>query len=304
MKISNAFTEMFGVDYPIVAAPMFLVSKPDLVVGACEAGVLGAFPAAMYRTHEEFVDAIDEIKARTDRPFGVNINLRRNVRLKEDFERLLEEEVALIITSLGDPTEMIKATKGTKTRVFSDVINQRHANKVAGAGVDGLVAVAYGAGGHAGRISPFVLGPWLKKTYGLPVLCAGGISDGRGLAAALSLGLDAAYIGTRFIATQESPAKPGYKEAIIESIPEDIEFTPRVSGILGNYIRKTIPDDIDAEEQMRTHRWKDIWSAGQGVGLIDDVPTCKALVERIVAEYEEVRSGLPRLASQVQQVGV
>lgn len=297
-RIHTAFTEMFSIDYPIVCAPMFLVSYPDLVVAACEAGALGTFPAPNFRTHEEYRAAIREIKSRTNKPFGINVTLRHNDRLWPDIDAALEEEVALLITSLGDPSEIIRKAKGTKTRVFSDVINQRHASKVAQAGVDGLVAVAYGAGGHAGQISPFILGPWLKKIYGLPVLCAGGISDGHGLAAALALGLDAAYMGTRFIATKESPAKPEYKQAILESSPEDIEYTARVSGVLGNYIRKTIPPDIDGAEQARTRRWKDIWSAGQGVGLIDDVPSCKELIDRIVAQYDEVRMGLPALAGE------
>ena len=303
-KISTPFTEMFDLDYPIVAAPMFLVSYPDLVVGACEAGAMGAFPAPNFRTHEEFIAAVKEIKSRTDKPFGVNLSLRRNERLEIDLETILEEEVALIITSLGDPTEIIKATRGTKTRVFSDVINQRHANKVAGAGVDGLIGVAYGAGGHAGQISPFVLASWLKKEYGLPVLLAGGISDGRGLAAALALGADAAYVGTRFIATHESPAKDGFKNLIVESDPEDIEYTDRVSGIRANFIRKTIPDDFDREVQAATKQWKDIWSAGQGVGLVDDILSCKEVVDRMVAEYEAIRSGLPALTGGVEEAAV
>lgn len=296
-KIKTQFTEMMGIDYPIVCAPMFLVSFPDLVVAASQAGALGTFPSPNFRTHEDFVKAIKEIKSRTRKPFGVNLPLKLNDRLADDVRTIFEEEVALIITSLGDPSEIIKASRGTKTRVFSDVINLRHATKVAKAGVDGLVAVAYGAGGHAGQITPFVLGPWLKKEFGVPVLAAGAISDGRGLAAALSLGLDAAYIGTRFIATRESPAKPEFKEAILESSPEDIEYTDRVSGIKGNYIRKSIPGDVTTPEEAKTRRWKEIWSAGQGVGLIRDVPTCKELVDRMVAEYEAVRAGLPALSN-------
>lgn len=303
-KIRTVFTEMFDVDYPIVCAPMFLVSFPDLVVAACEAGAFGSFPAPNFRTHEDYTAAIKEIKSRTSRPFGINVTLRHNDRLWPDIETALEEEVALLITSLGDPSDIIKAAKGTKTRVFSDVINQRHASKVAAAGVDGLVAVSYGAGGHAGQISPFVLGPYLKKVYGLPVLASGAISDGRGLAAALALGMDAAYMGTRFIATQESPAKAEFKQAILDSNPEDIEYTARVSGVLGNYIRKSIPPDVDAPEQAKTRRWKDIWSAGQGVGMIDDVPTCKELVDRIVAQYEEAREGLPSLEASGSAVSV
>lgn len=293
-RIRTPFTEMFGIDYPIVCAPMFLVSFPDLVVGACEAGAMAAFPALNYRTHEELAAAVREIKSRTNRPFGVNLILLGNQRLAEDLDLILREEVALVITSLGDPTEIIERCRGTKTRVFSDVINQKHAAKVHKAGADGLVAVAYGAGGHAGQISPFVLGPWLKREFGLPVLAAGGICDGRGLAAALALGLDAAYMGTRFIATKESPAAAGYKDAIVESKPEDIEYTDKVSGVMGNYIRKTLPDDLVGGKPA-VGRWKDIWSAGQGVGLIDDIPTCAELVDRLVAEYETVRRQLPAM---------
>lgn len=294
-RIETPFTTMFGVDYPIVCAPMFLVSYPDLVVGACEAGAMAAFPALNYRTHAELADAIAEIKSRTSRPFGVNLILLGNDRLAEDLALILREEVALIITSLGDPTAVIQQCRGTKTRVYCDVINQKHATKVCKAGADGLVAVAYGAGGHAGQISPFVLGPWLKREYGLPVLAAGGICDGRGLAAALALGMDAAYMGTRFIATKESPAASGYKDAIVTSQPEDIEYTDKVSGVMGNYIRTTLPENLMAGKPA-IGRWKDIWSAGQGVGLIDDIPTCAELVRRLIAEYEEVRLGLPALA--------
>lgn len=293
-KISNSFTEMFGVDYPIVCAPMFLISFPDLVVGACEAGALGTFPSPNFRTHEEFEAAIKEIKSRTDKPFGVNLPIKLNTRLEKDMETILREEVALVITSLGDPTGIINAARGTKTRVFSDVINRRHAEKVVKAGVGGLIAVAYGAGGHAGQISPFVLGPWLKNVFGLPVLAAGAIGNGSGLAAALALGMDGAYIGTRFIATTESPAKPEYKQALLNSSPEDIEYTDKVSGVLGNYIRSSIPGEMNSE-QARTMRYKEIWSAGHGVGLIDDIPTCKELVDRMVREYEAARLALPPL---------
>jgi nitronate monooxygenase len=143
-----------------------------------------------------------------------------------------------------------------------------------------------------------VLGPWLKKEFGLPVLAAGGISDGRGLAAALALGLDAAYMGTRFIATKESPAADEYKQAILESNPEDIEYTDKVSGIFGNYIRKSIPAAIQSPEDAKSIRWKAIYSAGQGVGMINDVPTCAQLVARLVDEYDAARKALPAVAAE------
>lgn len=292
-RIQNAFTEMLGCDYPIVAAPMFLVSYPDLVVAASEAGAVGAFPALNFRSNEEFAQALAEIKQRTHRPFAVNLTLKFNDRLVEDLRAVIKAEVPLLITSLGDPTEVIRATRGTRTRVYCDVISQRHASKVVSAGADGLIAVAYGAGGHAGQISPLVLGPWLKRMYGLPVLAAGGVSDGKGLAAVLSLGLDAAYMGTRFIATREAPATAPYKQAILDSTPEDIEFTPRVSGILGNYIRKSIPEEVTSPDDAKETRWKEIYSAGQVVGLIDDIPSCAELVSRIVQEYEGTRASMP-----------
>ncbi len=294
-KIKTAFTEMFNIDYPIVGAPMFLVSYPDLVVGVSEAGGLGTFPSPNYRNAEDFLAAIREIKSRTSKPFGINLPLKLNNRLASDVETILKEEVAFVITSLGDPTDIIRASRGTKTKVFSDVINMRHAAKVAAAGVDGLIAVGYGAGGHAGQINAFVLGPWLKKEFGVPVLCAGSISDGHGIAAALALGLDGAYIGTRFIATTESPAQQAYKDALIESGPEDIEYTAKISGVLGNYIRKSIPDAVTNPDEARSKRYKEIWSAGQGVGMIHDVVSCRELIDRMVRQYEEVRAGLPRL---------
>jgi nitronate monooxygenase len=289
-KIRTAFTEMLGVTYPIVCAPMFLVSEPSLVIAACEAGALGAFPTPNLRSHDDFVAAVRRIKASTDQPFGVNVPLKLSDRLAADIDTIVREEVPLVITSMGDPSAIIAATRGTRTRVFCDVVNQRHADKVVRAGADGLVAIAYGAGGHAGQVSPFVLGPWLKRRFGLPVLAAGGIADGRGLAAALALGLDAAYMGTRFLATRECQVVDDYKRAVVESQPEDIVFTAEISGVLGNYIKGTLPD---VSGNAEAKRWKDIWSAGQVVGLIDDVPTCRELVERIVAEYETARSDLP-----------
>lgn len=294
-RIRTALTDMLGIDYPIVCAPMFLISYADLVVAASEAGGIGTFPSPNYRTHEEFEAAIREIKSRTSKPFGVNLPLKLNNRLQADVETLLREEVALVITSLGDPSAIIAAAKGTKTKVFSDVINRRHAEKVVRAGVDGLVAVAQGAGGHAGRISPFILGPWLKKAFGIPVLAAGGIGDGAGLAASLALGLDGAYVGTRFIATKESPAKDDFKQALLESEPEDIEYTDKISGVHGNYIRKSLPDPNASAEEIRSRRYKEIWSAGQVVGLIDDIPSVAELMHRMVSEYETIRAGLPPL---------
>jgi len=289
-------TRMLGIRYPIIAAPMFLVSNPDMLVAVGEAGGLGAMPALNARTTEGFREAIREIKRRTNAPFGVNLILLDNPRIREDMAVCLEEQVPLIITSLGNPTEVIAACHARGMRVFCDVVNEKHAQKAKQAGADALIAVSSGAGGHAGVISPFVLVPWLKREVGIPVVAAGGLADGATLAAALALGADAGYFGTRFIASTEAPVEAGFKDAIVAAGPEDIEYAAEVTGHPCNFLRPSLEKWRAANQAGGggdLKKWKDVWSAGQTVGLIGDVKPCAAIVAGIMAEYEAARTAMP-----------
>lgn len=299
----TVITRMLGIRYPLLAAPMFLVSNVEMVVALGEAGALGAFPALNLRTTEEFRQAVREIKARTPAPFGVNLILLGNERLEADLAVCLEEEVHLLITSLGNPTSVIQAAHARGLRVFCDVTNLKHALKCQEAGADAVIAVASGAGGHAGTISPFVLVPHLQAHLSIPVVAAGGISDGRGIAAALALGAGAAYVGTRFIASHESPAPEAYKRMILESSAEDIEYSPEVSGHPANFLRPSLEafrasQDGEAGAPLRPSAWRDVWSAGHGVSLISEVAGCRELVRRMMEEYEAVRAGLPSFSAE------
>ena len=295
----TAVTRMLGIRYPIISAPMFLVSNPDMLVAVGEAGGLGAMPALNARSSEAFREAVREIKRRTNAPFGVNLILLNNPRIQEDLAVCLEERVPLIITSLGDPTELIAAAHERGLRVFCDVVNARHAKKAKAAGADALIAVSAGAGGHAGVITPFVLVPWLKRETGLPVVAAGGLADGATLAAALALGADAGYFGTRFIASTEAPVDEAFKAAIVAAGPEDIEYTPDVTGHPANFLKASVAQWRAAghEGGSELKRWRDVWSAGQTVGLIDAVKPCADIVRDLVTEYEAARAAMPAYAS-------
>lgn len=295
----TAITRMLGIRYPIIAAPMFLISNEDMVVAVGEAGGLGAMPALNWRTTEAFREAVRAVKARTQAPFGVNLIMLNNDRLQADLEVCLEERVPLIITSLGNPTELIKAAHARGLKVFCDVINLRHAQKAEAAGADAVIAVSAGAGGHAGAISPFVLVPYLKQQLSIPVIAAGGITTGAGVAAAMALGAGAAYLGTRFIASTESPAEEGFKAMILGAQPEDIVYTPEVTGHPANFLKSSLENfrALKAKAEHEAKRWRDCWSAGQGVGLIGEVKPCAEIVAELMAEYEAARQGLPAFAS-------
>jgi len=286
----SSLLQRLGVRYPVVAAPMFLVSNAPLLEAVGRAGAIGAVPSLNFRTHEQLRAFLDAFPREV--PFGVNLILASD-RLAADLEAVVERKVPLVITSLGDPTATIERVRGYGGMVWSDVIGLKHAQKAAAAGADALVAVASGAGGHAGLISPFVLGPWLKEELGVPVVIAGGLSQGRHLAAALALGAEAAYFGTRFIATRESAASPEYKEALLKASPEDIEYSDEVTGVKGNYIRES----LRKWRERGGKAWKDAWSAGQGVAFVEDVPAAGDLVARLVAEYEAARGALPPLGA-------
>jgi len=285
-QIKTRFTQMFGIQYPIVSAPMFLISCPKMLIAAGNAGAIGAMPSLNARSTEKFEEMLREIKDGTQAPFGINMIVLGNERLEADTEMLIKYKVPLVITSLGNPSETIKKVHSYGGKVFCDVINLKHALKAKEAGADGLVVVAHGAGGHAGKISAQVLVPWLAQKTGLPVLSSGGISLGSQIHAALALGADAAYLGTRFIATQEAPAGDDYKQMILQAEPEDIVLDANVTGHDCNFLKDSLAK-FTANNEVGLKRWKDVWSAGQGVGLIEDIPTIKELVDRLVAEFVE-----------------
>ena len=282
--IETAITRMLGIRYPIVVAPMFLVSTPALLQAVAEAGAIAVIPSLNFRTPEAFRAFLE---AFPDLPFGVNLILKDNPRLEADLEAVEARRVPLVVTSLGDPTPVIERVHAYGGRVFADVVGLRHAKKAAAAGADALVAVAAGAGGHAGKISPFVLGPWLKAETGLPVLIAGGLASGRHLLAALALG-DAGYFGTRFIATPEAGAPPDYKAMLLESEPEDVVYTPEVTGVPANFLKASL-DRFRAGAKP----WKEVYSAGHGVAFIREVVPAAELVRRIAAEYHQAKLELP-----------
>ncbi len=291
---------------PVIAAPMFLGSGPDLVVQTCAAGVIGTFPALNQRSSEGFRDWVRRIKARLaggpSAAFGVNLIVHRsNPRLAEDLEVCVAEEVPLVITSLGAVPDLVARVQGYGGVVFHDVINARHAAKAAEAGVDGLVAVAAGAGGHAGRLSPFALLTELRREFGGPIALAGAINTGAEVLAARAMGADLAYLGTRFLATREALVPEGHKRMILDARAGDIVYTDGVSGVHGNFLRQSLEAagvgqagghapalDLAAEAKA----WKEIWSAGQGVGGIADIPGAAELCGRLAAEYAAARARL------------
>ena len=297
---------------PAVAAPMFLVSNPDLVVEACRAGIIGTFPALNRRSSADYDAWLVEIRDRLDRieretgrapaPFGVNLIVHKsNPRLQADLEISIKHKVPLIITSLGAVKELVGAVQGYGGLVFHDVINMRHARKAAEAGVDGLIAVCAGAGGHAGLLSPFALIPEIRQFFPKTILLSGVMSTGRHIAAARMLGADLAYLGTRFIATRESAAQPAFKDMIVSTNANDIVYTAAISGVHGNFLRPSVDaagaTDVDLAATTKQldlnhekRAWKNVWSAGQGVGSIDDIPTTAELCLRLIREYRDAMS--------------
>ncbi|MCZ6453066.1 MAG: nitronate monooxygenase family protein [Alphaproteobacteria bacterium] len=291
---------------PAVAAPMFLVSGPEIVIAACRAGIPGTFPALNQRTSEGFDAWCAEIGGAltdTDAPYGVNLIVHKtNPRVAPDLEICVKHKVPVIITSLGAVADLVDTVHGYGGVVFHDVTTVRHAQKAAEARCDGLILVCAGAGGHAGTLSPFALLPEIRQFFDGTILLAGALSDGRAVAAAQMLGADLAYFGTRFIATAESQAVDGFKQMIVDSAAKDIIHTPAISGIPGSFLRPSIeaagfdPDYLPEKgasqaefgDNMQEERkaWRDVWSAGQGVGQIDDVPSVAELVSRLKREYD------------------
>ncbi|MDJ0386924.1 nitronate monooxygenase family protein [Roseomonas sp. E05] len=290
---------------PAVAAPMFLVSGPDLVVETCRAGVVGTFPSLNQRSSEGYAAWLEEIAARLAErpgaaPFGVNLIVHRsNKRLEPDLTATVAHRVPLVITSLGAVKEVVQAVHGYGGLVFHDVINMRHAAKAIEAGVDGLIAVCNGAGGHAGTLNPFAFLTELREAFDGTLLLGGAINTGRQVAAARLMGADLAYIGTRFVATRESLAAPEYRRMILEARAKDVIYTAAISGVKGNFLRASIaaagldPEALDEAAALNvsdheSRPWKNIWSAGQGVGGISEIPGAAELCARLAAEYRAV----------------
>ena len=302
---------------PLIGAPMFIVSVPDLVVAQCTAGIVGAFPALNARPQEQLEAWISEIRERLGAyaeehpdapvaPFAVNqIVHASNDRLQADLETCVRHEVPIIITSLRPPSAVVDAVHSYGGLVFHDVINLRHAHKAIEQGVDGVIAVCAGAGGHAGTLSPFALVKEIRRSFDGVVILSGAMSTGADVLAAQAIGADLAYIGTRFIATREAHAPDAYKEMLVSSKAADIVYTPLFTGVHGSYLKGSIvnagldpdnlpdatgnPMDFGSGSESDAKAWRDIWGAGQGVGSIDDIPAAHDLVMRIAAEYEDTR---------------
>ena len=298
---------------PVIGSPLFLVSGPELVIAQCKAGIVGSFPALNARPQHVLEEWIIRIKtelaeyqaANPDKkvaPFAVNqICHGSNDRLMEDMETCVKQEVPIIITSLRPPAELVEAAHSYGGLVFHDVINVRHAKKAAEQGVDGLILVCAGAGGHAGALSPFALVREVKEWFDGTVILSGSIGDGFSVASSLALGADLAYMGTRFIATEEANADPGYKKMLEESAANDIVYSSLFTGVHGNYLKPSIDkaglDSNNLPEADKSSMnfgsggntdakaWKDIWGSGQGIGGIVDSPPVQELVDRIKAEY-------------------
>lgn len=295
MRLATSLSKRLGLKYPFVAAPMFLISNKEMLLASAEAGILGCMPSLNARTNEAFREDLAWVRQRTDKPLGINltIGLTAKERLEADLATCLEFDVPVILTSYGNPTEVVKRAHEKGRLVFHDVVSLHHGQKAVAAGVDAIIAVAAGAGGHAGRVSPFVLVPWLKEALRVPILAAGCISDGRQVVAALSLGAELCYLGTRFIASAECGAVPAYKQAVVDAGPEDIVYTDAVSGIHANFLKATVPENFSADRSPEgAKRWKDIWSAGQGVGLIHEVKPLGALVEDLAKEAHDTYASL------------
>ena len=285
-KIQTALTKSLGIDYPIIGAPMFLVSYEELTIAVSEAGGLGTFPLPNYRTLDELKEALSVIRGATQKPIGVNIHLHGRFPWKDQLAICLDAGVSFFITSLGDPRLIIDDVHKNDGKVFADVITLRQGIKARDRGVDGLVAVAAGAGGHGGTVPTMILVPYLREKTGLPIIAAGGISNGQQMAAAIGIGACGVISGTRFILAHEARTKPGYKEAVIQSGPEDIVSTDRLTGNRANWIAKSI-ESIDTVPDLSSKKWLNYWSAGQSVAQSESEKPAAVIIKEMVVDYEK-----------------
>lgn len=294
---------------PVFGAPMFIVSVPELVIAQCKAGVIGSFPSLNARPAQELEAWLlrirEELAARAadvTAPFAVNLIVHKsNDRLAHDLELCVRYQAPIVITSLGAREDVNQAVHSYGGIVLHDVINNVFAHKAIEKGADGLIAVAAGAGGHAGTISPFALVEEIREWFSGPLVLSGAIATGRGVAAARALGADLAYVGSAFIATREANAPEAYKQMIVDSNAADIVYSNYFSGVHGNYLKPSIrnmgfdPENLPqadptkmnfANTDGKVKAWRDIWSAGQGVGAVKAVVSVAELVSRLKAEYE------------------
>jgi nitronate monooxygenase len=304
---------------PVIGAPLFIVSGPELVIAQCKAGIVGSFPALNARPAEMLdtwitrikteLDAFEQESGRKAAPFAVNqIVHASNDRLGRDVDVCVKHKVPIIITSLRAPAEVVKRTHDYGGVVFHDVINIRHAKKAAEEGVDGLILVCAGAGGHAGTLSPFALVPEVRAWYDKTILVSGSIANGGSVLAVQAMGADLAYLGTRFIATPEANADPRYKQMLVDTMAQDIVYSNLFTGVHGNYLGPsinaagldpaTLPQadkskmNVGSGGNMEKKAWKDIWGAGQGVGQIHDVLPVADVVSKLKREYDEAKRAL------------
>lgn len=308
---------------PLICSPMFIVSGRELVIAQCRAGVVGSFPSLNARDKAELEPWIEEVKAATSQPtldgrrpapFAVNLVCHpSNTRLEHDAEVCLRQRVPILLTSLHPPGDIVKAAHAHGGLVFHDVTTVRHAEKAVEQGVDGLVLVCSGAGGHAGTLSPFALLPEVRSFFDGTIILAGAITTGRALLAARALGADLAYVGTRFLATGESGAAEGYKRMVVAASAKDIVYTSYFSGVGANYLAPSIvAAGLDLGEVVgggpakrayvsgsrhQAKAWKDIWGAGQGVGAIRAVETVGQVVDRLEQEYGAAQADLSGAAA-------
>ena len=303
---------------PVVAAPMFIASGPQLVAAQCQAGIVGSFPALNARPQGLLNDWLQQIAEsnssfaaanphRTVAPFAVNqIVHRSNARLDDDMAVIVHHRVPIVITSLGARPEINDAVHSYGGIVLHDVINDAFARKAVERGADGIVAVAAGAGGHAGTLSPFALVQEIRRWFNGPLLLSGSIANGRSVLAAEALGADLAYVGSAFLATHEANVTAEYKQMIVESTASDIVYSNLFTGVHGNYLRGSIaasglnPDDLATSDPsimdfgsgggITAKAWRDIWGSGQGIGAVDSVVSAADVVARVKAEYDEARA--------------
>ena len=305
---------------PVVGSPLFIISGPELVIAQCKAGIVGSFPALNARpAHvlDEWLTQInDELAAYKAAnpnaivaPYAVNqICHGSNDRLMQDMETCVKHKVPIIITSLRPPAEIVEAAHSYGGLVFHDVINVKHAKKAAEQGVDGLILVCTGAGGHAGTLSPFALVREVKEWFDGTILLSGSIGDGYSVAGALAMGADLAYIGSRFIASTEANAEDGYKQMLVESAADDIVYSSLFTGVLGNYLKPSIaaagldPNNLPEADKskmdfgsggnMKTKAWKDIWGCGQGIGSVEKIQPIAQIVDQMTNEYNDAIASL------------
>ena len=300
---------------PVMAAPMFIVSNLKLVTACCRAGIIGAFPTANPRAPESLEGWLAEIREAERRSLGAGqdfapfcVNLLASSALDKAARQaamatLTRHKPPLILTNMGDPSDVVTAAHEWGGIVFHDVTTLRHAEKAIAAGVDGLMLVCAGAGGHAGTLSPFAFLPQIRAIFGGPIMLAGGIADGNGIAAALTLGADLVVMGTRFIASTESGAAAGHKEMLVSAKSEDVLFTDAISGLPASFLKPSMraagldPDNLPRPPGLHhpnlpagVKPWKTVWSGGHSTGLINDIPEVQGIVDRLADEFAAARS--------------